>query len=90
MHYNLVLLSLFDLEFNLTVFAVPVPFWILAFCFYLFDNLLWLVLGYCFLLVRFTFICLVSFCVVLSLVLFVIVSCPLLRFPGLSFGTQQR
>ncbi len=69
MNFYLVLFSLY-LGLTLTLFLqFQFPFWILAFCFLLFDYLDYL-------------LCFLScvFCVVLSLVLFVIVFCPVLPF----------
>ncbi len=72
MNFYLVLFSLY-LDLTLTLFLqFQFPFWILAFCFLLFDYLL-------FLLVFSVFLSCV-FCVVLSLVLFVILFCPVLPF----------
>ncbi len=74
MNFYLVLFSLY-LDLTLTLFLqFQFPFWILAFCFLLFDYLVLII--YCF------YLCFLScvFCVVLSLVLFVIVFCPVLPF----------
>ncbi len=79
MNFYLVLFSLYlDLTLNLFL-QFQFPFWILAFCFYFFDYLVWII--YCFYLCS-LFFCLVSWVSSCLLSCFAL-SCPLPRFPGL-------